>query len=340
MKILFLISFILFSQMIFAETFDLSASNGNVVGNIINIKVKNKTTLYQLGKDYDIGVLEMIEANPKINPYHPILAGTNVVIPNQFVLPENNKGQLQGLFINLAELRIFYYPKDQNVVKTYPIAIGRIGWNTPLTNFDHPAYITEITKYPRWYPPVSLRKIQIEKTGKDLPPFVSPGVLNPLGLYKLRTSISALGDYLIHGTSDQNSVGLRVSSGCIRLWSADIKDLYQTVILNADKTIPDDENPKELKPIVMWLPNKLSPKIYVINSPNLIGIEGNKIYLAAHQPLSDDPNKLNLSQEIDAIKEQTNKYQGNINWSFVKEVLQKPSGEPVVIGQVIDKNAI
>ncbi len=37
------------------------------------------------------------------------------------------------------------------------------------------------------------------------------------------------GEYLIHGTSAPDSVGLRVSSGCIRMNAPDIKALFAQV---------------------------------------------------------------------------------------------------------------
>jgi lipoprotein-anchoring transpeptidase ErfK/SrfK len=63
--------------------------------------------------------------------------------------------------------------------------------------------------------------------GIKLPPVV-PGPNNPLGRYALRLAYGN-GEYLIHGTSAPDSVGLRVSSGCMRMNAADIQALFNQV---------------------------------------------------------------------------------------------------------------
>ena len=49
---------------------------------------------------------------------------------------------------------------------------------------------------------------------------------NPLGDYALSLSWA---NYLIHGTNKQKTVGLRSSSGCIRMYDKDIKELFYLV---------------------------------------------------------------------------------------------------------------
>ncbi|VEA37306.1 membrane protein [Salmonella enterica subsp. enterica] len=57
---------------------------------------------------------------------------------------------------------------------------------------------------------------------------IPAGPNNPLGRYALRLA-HGNGEYLIHGTSAPDSVGLRVSSGCIRMNAPDIKALFAQV---------------------------------------------------------------------------------------------------------------
>ena len=47
------------------------------------------------------------------------------MLPTRFILPP---GPREGIVINLAEYRLYYYPKGQNVVYTFPLGIGREGW--------------------------------------------------------------------------------------------------------------------------------------------------------------------------------------------------------------------
>jgi lipoprotein-anchoring transpeptidase ErfK/SrfK len=42
------------------------------------------------------------------------------------------------------------------------------------------------------------------------------------------------GNYAIHGTNNPSSVGRFVSHGCIRMYNADIVDLYRRVHLGTD----------------------------------------------------------------------------------------------------------
>ena len=53
-------------------------------------------------------------------------------MPTQFVLPDAPR---EGLVINLAQLRVFYFPKvkegEPPTVITHPIGIGKVGWSTP-----------------------------------------------------------------------------------------------------------------------------------------------------------------------------------------------------------------
>lgn len=54
--------------------------------------------------------------------------GLEIMLPTRFLLPP---GPREGIVINLAELRLYYYPKGENRVITYPLGIGREGWETP-----------------------------------------------------------------------------------------------------------------------------------------------------------------------------------------------------------------
>lgn len=51
------------------------------------------------------------------------------MLPTRFILPP---GPREGIVINLAEYRMYYYPKGQNVVHTYPLGVGREGWGRRL----------------------------------------------------------------------------------------------------------------------------------------------------------------------------------------------------------------
>ncbi len=58
----------------------------DIVGQVQVIKAKYEDTFADLGTTYDLGYLEMVAANPGIDPWLPG-AGTEVVLPTRFILP-------------------------------------------------------------------------------------------------------------------------------------------------------------------------------------------------------------------------------------------------------------
>ncbi len=327
-----------FTSHLQAKTFELPPGGHKVVGDVFTIKAKAGDTLYRIGQRYDLGIYEMIESNPRINPQHKIKSGTLVVIPDRFILPETPEGLYQGVFINLAELRLYYYPPGQNVVKTYPIGIGRRGWKTPVTPIGQPARITETVKNPTWKPTKSIQAAHFKTTGKYYPDVVEAGPNNPLGKFKIRTNLDN-GRYLIHGTNDQSAVGRRVSSGCIRMWRADIKDLYDAIMMGKKSSLHDGDQLNDegkLMPVSVWLARNQSPEVRIINSPYRVGVANGKVLLEAHMPLSDDeyhPQK-DTSKAMAILRQQASKYRYNINWREALEVAKNQNGIPTPVGVV------
>ena len=65
---------------------------------------------------------------PGIDPWLPG-EGTEIELPTQYVLP---RAPREGVVINLAEYRLYYFPPGANHVITYPVGIGRTEFPTPL----------------------------------------------------------------------------------------------------------------------------------------------------------------------------------------------------------------
>ena len=93
-------------------------------------------------------------------------------MPTQFVLPDAPR---EGLVVNLAQLRVYYFPKPPKLKKgevddgmrtviTHPIGIGKIGWETPLGSTK----VVSKQKNPTWTPPLSVRK-EHKENGDPLP---------------------------------------------------------------------------------------------------------------------------------------------------------------------------
>ena len=119
----------------------------------------HEDTLSDIARRYDLGYEEIVAANPGMDPWLPG-AGARVVLPTQFVLPDAPR---QGLVLNLAAMRLFYYPgpgaDEPPRVITHPIGIGREGWRTPQGT----SRVTEKLVRPTWTVPASVRREHAEK---------------------------------------------------------------------------------------------------------------------------------------------------------------------------------
>jgi len=212
----------------FAATFVIP-SKGNLIGENEYTRPYPGETLGDVGIRYDIGYQEIAKANPTIDPNTILPPQTRVLIPSQFVLPNVPR---HGLVINLASYRLYFFPENENVVMTYPVGIGRKGWNTPLG-------LTKITSKqinPSWYPSAKVIAYAAEK-GVLMPDVFPPGASNPLGKHVLRLGWPT---YLIHGSNHPDGIGEMISAGCIRMLPEDIENLFALVSVGTPVRIIDE----------------------------------------------------------------------------------------------------
>ncbi|MGO3910679.1 L,D-transpeptidase [Huaxiibacter chinensis] len=207
------------TQSALAVTYPLPPEGSRLVGAPVTVTVPEGNTepLEFFAAQYGQGFSNMLEANPGVDPFLP-KAGTQLIIPQQLILPDTVR---QGIVINVAEMRLYYYPEGSNTVEILPIGIGQAGRETPRN------WVTKVERKqeaPAWTPTANTRR-EYAKEGKTLPAFVPPGEDNPMGLYAIY--IGKL--YAIHGTNANFGIGLRVSQGCIRLRKDDIKSLFDNV---------------------------------------------------------------------------------------------------------------
>lgn len=182
-----------------------------VIGEFRDYVIKEKDTLLDIARNFDLGYLELILLYPNLDPWLPP-TGKKITVPTSWVLPNIDK---KGIVINIPELRLYLFFNDIHMVKTYPIGLGVLDAPTPFGSYT----IAEKTKNPTWNIPASLQ----EKYGRTSIP---PGPENPLGDYRLRLSRH---DYGIHGTNAPWGIGRLVSHGCIRLYPEDIEELFSEV---------------------------------------------------------------------------------------------------------------
>ena len=203
----------------FAVTYTLPPEGSRLVGTpiIITVPEGNTLPLEAFAAQYGQGLSNLLEANPGVDPFLP-KSGTRLVIPQQLILPDTVR---EGIVVNVAEMRLYYYPPGSNTVEVLPIGIGQAGRETPRN------WVTAVERKqegPTWSPTPNTRRAYATE-GKTLPAFVPAGPDNPMGLYAIY--IGRL--YAIHGTNSNFGIGLRVSQGCIRLRNNDIKYLFDNV---------------------------------------------------------------------------------------------------------------
>lgn len=275
----------------FALEFPLPPSGDNIVGELQTVKSVPGDTLSSIGMEYNIGYYEMVEANPTLPKNGRIHPSTEVIIPSEFILPSIH----HGLVVNLAELRVYYFPVHEPVVYTFPIGAGREGWNTPKASTK----VTRKKEDPVWIVPDSIMQESIDQ-GKPIKKYWPPGPDNPLGKYAIYLAIPGI---RIHGTNIPASVGRRISHGCIRLLPDDIKFLYEYVPIGTTVQITHDQNK------VAW--------------------KGHELYLESEVPFSEY-NDEESAQE--AIKVAIKNRPARIDWALVQAVTEQQTGIPTPIG--------
>ena len=277
-------------------TFNI-APNSDIVGTIQTVVFKEGDTLPEIARKFDVAITELIDANRNINP-KKIKAGTKLIIPTQFILPPGPK---QGIVLNLAEFRLYFFSKDQKTVTTLPVGIGRLGWKTPLGETT----IVRKRENPVWVPPESIRRYSASR-GKDLPDFIPSGPNNPLGYYAMNLAWTG---YLIHGTNAPNSIGIRSSSGCIRMYPEDIKVLFKLA--------------------------EIGTSVRVVHEPLKVGKKGNELYLEVHEAFKEkyyndeDLTEQELFEKI--VDEYYQRFKQRIDWSYANKNLKNAVGNPIDI---------
>lgn len=107
--------------------------------------------------------------------------------------------------LNIPELRLTVYEGDE-VLRSYPVAVGLPGHDTPTGNFA----VSHAEWNPWWRPPAR----EWAKDEKVTP----PGPNNPMG----RVKLFFLQYYFFHGTPESGSIGTAASHGCVRMLNKDV----------------------------------------------------------------------------------------------------------------------
>jgi lipoprotein-anchoring transpeptidase ErfK/SrfK len=126
-----------------------------------------------------------------------------------------------GTIIVDTNNKFLYYVEGKNRATRYGIGVGRegFGWSGVVS-------IGRKAEWPTWTPPAEMRAREARR-GIKLPVVMQGGPQNPLGaraMYLYKGGRDTI--FRIHGTNQPWSIGLNLSSGCIRMMNKDVEHLY------------------------------------------------------------------------------------------------------------------
>ena len=143
-------------------------------------------------------------------PQVPPLGAPSLYLPSEEIAPEAIVDNVR-LVIKLRDRRVYVYQND-TVKTSYPIAVGKQGWETPVGTYK----VMDMRRNPAWEHPWN---------GSVIP----PGPDNPLGARWIAFWTDGRNFIGFHGTPNEKLVGQAVSHGCIRMRNKDILALYTQV---------------------------------------------------------------------------------------------------------------
>ncbi|MCG6113705.1 MAG: L,D-transpeptidase [Mesorhizobium sp.] len=195
---------------------------------------------------------EPAPAPPRVSPAHlamyaamphekfPIPAIDVSGIDQKFLRQEvaDPTGEASGTLVVDTGERFLFLVQENGRAMRYGIGVGREG-----LAWEGRADINMKREWPRWTPTENMmaRDPALEQYRNGM----EPGLTNPLGaraLYLFADGRDTL--YRLHGTNEPWSIGMAMSSGCIRLFNQDIIDLYGRVPLGSQVLVREHREPQ------------------------------------------------------------------------------------------------
>ena len=126
-----------------------------------------------------------------------------------------------GTIIINTNTKYLYFVEGRNKATRYGVGVGRdgFGWGGTVK-------VGRKAEWPDWRPPATMIRREAAK-GRKIPHYVKGGINNPLGaraMYLYKGGRDTI--YRIHGTNQPWTIGLNMSSGCIRMMNKDVEHLY------------------------------------------------------------------------------------------------------------------
>jgi lipoprotein-anchoring transpeptidase ErfK/SrfK len=146
--------------------------------------------------------------------FRPGMPSGSSPIPRSTVYLDSNYAP-GTILISTAERRLYLVLGNGQALR-YGIGVGRDGFRWSGTH-----RITAKKEWPSWTPPA-----QMLRRRPDLPRHMPGGIDNPLGARAMYLGSTL---YRIHGSTEPETIGQAVSSGCFRMTNEDVTDLYSRV---------------------------------------------------------------------------------------------------------------
>jgi lipoprotein-anchoring transpeptidase ErfK/SrfK len=151
----------------------------------------------------------------------PALSSPYAVNPNR-QLWDRAAMKVTRLEVSISKRKVTAF-HGEIALKSYPVAVGKSGWGTPVGSHK----VLQTIEYPAWENPF---------TGDVIP---SKDPENPLGDRWIGFWTDGNNWSGFHGTPNRASVGQAASHGCIRMYNEDIRELFANVSVGAVvKVIP------------------------------------------------------------------------------------------------------
>jgi L,D-transpeptidase ErfK/SrfK len=269
----------------------------STIGSLQTHVTTYEDSLVDLARKFGLGYTEIVSANPGIDPWVPG-ADKKIVLPTAHILPA---ASYEGVVINLADQRLYFFRDDGITVDSVPLGIGNAGWGTPKGTTK----VVRKKKNPTWHVPKSVRD-----DDPELPAIVEPGPDNPLGSHAVYLGWPA---YLFHGTNKPYGVGRRVSHGCVRLYPEDIARLFPDI--------------------------KIGTPVTVVDQPMKLARQGNQVWLEIH-PNQKQADEVEQTGRLTPAKPAEFEYlltmaagedSNRIDWDKAKQAAVERRGIPIAI---------
>ena len=253
-----------------------------------------KDTLLDVATRSSVGIIPLLALNPDVDVWIPP-PNTRVRLPTDYVLPETPH---QGLVINVPEMRLYDYTRDEDTPTVLAVAVGDISDPTPVSEFRIGQKRTDQV----WTVPESIRAER-----PDLPAVVPAGPDNPLGDRWLTLGNSSYG---IHGTNNLWSIGREATHGCVRLYNWEMRALYDRI--------------------------PTGTRVRIVYQRVKLGQRDGSLFLEAHQDPYDrdpDPVPATLARLI-ALEATGVVASETVDELAVRKIIREARGVPVRVGRL------